>query len=69
MEDPTFAALDRLEAEREAKKRDLIDRLTRLYVKNLTFDELVFCRGYSYGHIFIEAYEAARGQLEQKARR
>jgi hypothetical protein len=68
MPELTWADLDRLEAEREVKKRELIDRLTRLYAKNLSFDELLFCRGYSYGHIFTEAYEAARGQLEQKAR-
>jgi hypothetical protein len=63
---PTFADQDRIAAARATKCRELIDRLVKLYVKNLDFDELVFCRSYNYGQIFNESYEIARNQLEAK---
>jgi hypothetical protein len=60
----TFAQRDALAAEREEKERELIDRLTALYVKNFNFSELTSMHGYSFGQILNEAHEAARGQLE-----
>jgi hypothetical protein len=65
---PTFAEQDRVAAAQREKKAELIDRLTQLYAKNLTFDELVFCRGYDYGSVFNQAYENARTELEKKRR-
>jgi hypothetical protein len=61
---PTFQDLDRIAAAKETKCRELIDRLVKLYVKNLDFDELVFARAYNYGQVFNESYEVARNQLE-----
>jgi hypothetical protein len=62
----TFAEQDRLAAAQREKKAELIDKLTALYAKNLTFEELVFCRSYDYGSIFNQAYENARGELEAR---
>jgi hypothetical protein len=58
----TFADLDALKAERESKKRELVDRLTKLLVQNFDFGELRFawyCEGDS---IRIEAYDRARAE-------
>jgi len=61
---PTFAERDALERDRQAKKRELTDRLAKLYEKHFTFNELNFARGYEYGVVLNEAYEIARSKLE-----
>ena len=63
---PTFAERDALERDRQALRRELTDRLAKLYEKNFTFNELQFARGYQYGVILNEAYEIARSKLEAK---
>ena len=66
----TFAQLDALAAEREAKRRELIESLARLFSKSFTYEELRLIQydpasppGSSA--ILIEAFEIAR----TKARR
>jgi hypothetical protein len=61
----TLQDQDRIAADRQAKKRELIDRLANLYEKNFTFNELNYARGYECGVVLNEAYEIARSKLEQ----
>jgi hypothetical protein len=62
----TFAELDKLKAEREAKKRELVDRLTKLLVQNVDFSELRFAWYCEGDAIRIEAYERARAELSRR---
>ena len=57
--DVSFAEADRIAAAREKKKYELIERLSKLYVKHLDFDELVFARAYSYGHCLQRGIRAS----------
>ncbi|HEX5575439.1 MAG TPA: hypothetical protein VFX42_06155 [Gemmatimonadales bacterium] len=61
--DVSFAEADRMRADREAKKRDLVDRLTALLVKNFDASELRFAWFCEGDAVRIEAYERARAEL------
>jgi hypothetical protein len=62
---PTFAEIDRLNADRQAKKRECIERLTKILVKEFSLNELKFVQYFENSWILTEAFEIARG----KARR
>ena len=62
----TFRDLDALRAEREAKKRELVDRLTKLLVQNFDFTELRFAWYCEGDAIRVEAYERARAGLSRR---
>ena len=68
MTELTFAELDKLAAEREAKKRELVDRLTALLVRNFDSAEVRFMWYCESDAIRIESYERARTQLEARGR-
>ena len=63
---PTFAQLDALRAEREAKKRELVDRLAKVLVSEFSFEEIRFIRGAEFDSIRIEAFERARNETEAR---
>jgi hypothetical protein len=60
MQEMTWAELDALEAERQAKARELVERLAKVLAKEFSYQELRFIRGWAGGAIEIEAYEVAR---------
>lgn len=57
---PTFAELDRLEAERQARRRDLVERLARVLAREFSLSDLKFIWIFPADAIRIEAYEIAR---------
>jgi hypothetical protein len=60
---PTFAEMDRMIATREAKRIELVDRLSELLGKAFDADELRFMWSYGPGTpsvILIESFERAR---------
>jgi hypothetical protein len=63
---PTFAEQDRLAADRAVLKRELTDRLAKLYEKHFSFNELNFARGWEHGVVLNDAYEIARSKLEAR---
>jgi hypothetical protein len=62
----TWADIDRLNAEREAKKVELVERLTKVLVREFNFSEIKFIRGIEFDSIRVEAFERARNELEAK---
>jgi hypothetical protein len=59
----TFAQMDALKAEREAKKRELVDRLAKLLGRSLSFEELrliEYADGAVVSPVLIEAFALAR---------
>lgn len=66
MRPQTWADVDRIAADREAKKRELVDRLTALLVKNFDTGELRFAWFCESDAIRIEAYERARAELARR---
>jgi len=64
MTEMTFAELDRLEAERQAKVRELVEKLATVLAREFSFQELRFIRGWSNGAILIEAFEIARSRTQ-----
>jgi hypothetical protein len=65
MEEMTFADMDRLEADRQTKPRECVERLSKVLTKEFTFNELRFIQYFEGSAILIEAFEIARS----KARR
>jgi len=63
---PTFAQLDALEAERQAKRRELVDRLTRVLAKELSLAEIKFVWNYPGNAVLIEAFERARTETKRR---
>ena len=62
MQELTFAQLDALEAERQAKKVEITERLSRMLSKSFTASELRFIWSYSVppSSILVQAFEDAR---------
>ena len=60
MEELTFAQLDKLEADRQAKRRECVERLARILAKEFTLNELKFIQNYPGDALRIESYEIAR---------
>ena len=54
--DMTFEHLDQLDAERQAKARECVERLANVLAREFSFQELRFIRGYAGGAIEIEAF-------------
>jgi len=67
MAELTWADVERLEAEKEAKIRELVARLSKVLAKEFTLAELQLIKANALGlnAILIEAFEIAR----QNARR
>lgn len=57
---PTFAERDRIEASRQAKRRECVERLARILVEEFDFYELQFVQGFEFDSIRTESYEIAR---------
>lgn len=57
---PTFAEMDRIEASRQAKRRECVERLATILAKEFDLDELRFIYNFDFDAIRIEAYEQAR---------
>jgi hypothetical protein len=57
--------VDRIAAARQAKRRECVERLSKILAKEFDLDELRFIATFDYDAIRIEAYEIAR----TKARR
>jgi hypothetical protein len=62
---PTFQKLDRLEAERQALRRSLVDRLTRVLAKELSLSEIKFVWNYPSNAILVESFERARTETKR----
>ena len=62
----TFAQLDALKAEREAKARELTDRLVKVLVDSFSFEEIRFIRGIEFDSIRVNAFERARNEAEAR---
>jgi hypothetical protein len=65
MTEITWADRDRLEADRQAKRRECVERLAKILAKEFSINELKFVQYYAGSPILIEAFEIARA----KARR
>jgi hypothetical protein len=65
MTEMTWEDVDRLARDREAKKRELVERLTKVLGKEFALNELRFIWGCEGNAILIESFEIARS----KARR
>ena len=60
----TWADVDRLKAEREAKKRELVERMADL-LGAFTFEEQRFIWGCESNAILIESFEIARSRARR----
>jgi hypothetical protein len=60
MNEMTWAEMDRLEAERQAKRRDCVERLAKLLGEEFSFNELQLIQNDPGDAIRIEAFEIAR---------
>lgn len=61
----TWADIDRIAAARQAKRRECVDRLAKILIKEFDFDELRFIATFDFDAIRIEAYEIARSQAKK----
>jgi hypothetical protein len=64
MEELTFAQLDKLEADRQAKKREVTERLAKILAKEFSLNELRFIQFGFGASILIEAFEIARSKAK-----
>jgi hypothetical protein len=64
MREMTFAHLDALEAERQAKRRECIERLATILAKEFSLNELRLIQNDRGDAIRIEAYEIARSRTK-----
>lgn len=62
MQEMTFAERDRLEADRQRKRVELVGRLSKVLAAEFTLNELRFIQGIEFDSIRTEAYEIARGK-------
>jgi hypothetical protein len=62
MEGLTFEEMDRREADRQAKRRECVERLAKVLTKEFTFNELRFIQYFDGSAILIEAFEIARSK-------
>jgi hypothetical protein len=63
MDGLTFAQIDKLAAERAAKKRELVERLSTLLAREFSFQELrliQYGEGQPISSLLIESFEIAR---------
>ena len=60
MDELTFAQRDELEASRQAKRREVVERLARVLAKEFSVDELRFIWTFPGDAVRIEAFEQAR---------
>ena len=70
MAELTWAQLDSIQAERQAKRLELIERLTKLLAKGFSFEEIKFLQ---YGDgpgqlpaLLVEAFERARNATKPR---
>jgi hypothetical protein len=56
----TFAQLDALERDRQAKRREVVDRLTRVLAREFSLVEIKFIWNFPSNAILIESFERAR---------
>jgi len=64
VEELTFAQLDKLEADRQSKKREVTERLAKILAKEFTLNELKFVQVGFGASILIEAFEIARSKAK-----
>jgi hypothetical protein len=62
---PTFAQLDALERDRQAKRVEVVDRLTRLLSREFSLAEIRFIWNYPSNAILIESFERARTETKR----
>lgn len=68
MEEVSFEELDRREADRQAKRRECVERLAKVLTKEFSLNELRFVQYFEGSAILIEAFEIARSKaLRQPA--
>jgi hypothetical protein len=60
MRPQTWADVDRIAAARQAKRRECVERLSKILAKEFDLDELRNITTFDYDAIRIEAYEIAR---------
>jgi hypothetical protein len=60
MREMTWAELDRLEADRQAKRRKCVERLAKILAKEFSLNELKLIQNDRGDAIRIEAFEIAR---------
>jgi len=60
MTEMTWEDVDRLERDRQAKARELVERLGAVLAREFSFQEIRFIRGWANGALLIEAFEIAR---------
>jgi hypothetical protein len=60
MNELTFAERDRLEADRQAKRRECVERLAKVLAREFSLNELKLIQNDRGDAIRIEAYEIAR---------
>ena len=60
MNEMTWADVDKLEADRQAKRRECVERLAKILAKEFSLNELKFIWNFRADAIRIEAYEIAR---------
>jgi hypothetical protein len=60
MREMTWAELDRLEADRQAKRRECVERLAKILAKEFSLNELKLIQNDRGDAIRIEAFEIAR---------
>lgn len=67
MKELTFAELDQLEAERQAKRRECVERLSNVLAKEFSLNELRFIWGSSLppSPLLVEAFEIARTKAKK----
>lgn len=65
MKELTFAELDQLEAERQAKRRECVERLAKILAKEFSLNELRLIQNDRGDAIRIEAFEIARAKTRR----
>jgi hypothetical protein len=60
--EPTFAQQDQLEAERRAKRVEVVERLSKILAKEFSLNELRFAQHFQGGSIVNESFEIARSK-------
>jgi hypothetical protein len=63
MQEMTWADIDKLEADRQAKRVECVERLTKVLAREFSLAELKFVQYYGgapVGPIVLEAFERAR---------
>jgi hypothetical protein len=64
MAELTWQDIDRIAAARQAKRRECVERLTKVLAREFTLDELKFIVTFDFDQIRVEAFEAARSQAK-----